>query len=120
MSSWILGAEFFGWREFNNVKEVGAAAGLAPTPYDSGDSKIEQGISKSGNGLVRSIAIELSWLWLRYQPRSQISLWFQRRYGNGNKRIRRIGIVAVARKLLIALWKYLEHGVVPEGAILKA
>jgi transposase len=120
VSSWILVYEFFGWRQFKNVKEVGAAAGLAPTPYDSGGSKIEQGISKSGNRRVRAIMIEVGWYWLMHQPRSKLSKWFMERYGHGSKRMRRIGIVALARKLLTALWKYLEQGIIPEGAVLKA
>lgn len=118
-SSWILNMEFFNWREFKNAKQVGACAGLTPTPYDSGDSTREQGISKAGNKRIRKLMVELSWLWLRYQPGSKLSLWFQKRFGSGGKRMRRIGIVALARKLLIALWRYLETGVIPEGAILK-
>jgi transposase len=120
VSSWVLVFEYFGWRKFKNVKQVGAASGLAPTPYDSGGSEREQGISKSGNRRVRGVMIELSWYWLRYQPKSSLSRWFMERFGSGGKRMRRIGIVALARKLLIALWKYLEQGIVPEGAILKA
>ena len=118
-SSWVLSMEFFNWREFKNAKQVGACAGLTPTPYDSGDSTREQGISKAGNKRVRKLMVELAWLWLRYQPDSKLSLWFQKRFGSGGKRMRRIGIVALARKLLIALWRYLETGVIPEGAILK-
>lgn len=119
VSSWDLVYEFFAWRRFNNVKQVGAAAGLAPTPYDSGDSKVEQGISKSGNRRVRAVMIEVAWFWVRYQPGSSLSRWFMIRFGHGNKRMRRIGIVALARKLLIALWKYVEQGIIPEGAIIK-
>ena len=119
-SSWILIMEFFNWRDFKNAKQLGSCAGLTPTPYDSGDSTREQGISKAGNKRVRKLMIELSWLWLRYQPDSVLSRWFETRFGKGGKRMRRIGIVALARKLLIALWRYLEHGVLPEGAILKA
>lgn len=119
ISSWDLVYEFFGWRTFRNVKQVGGAAGLTPTPYSSGDMNIEQGISKGGNRRVRSLMIELAWSWLRYQPGSELSKWFQWRFGFGGKRMRRIGIVAVARKLLIALWKYLEQDIVPEGAKLK-
>jgi transposase len=118
-SSWILCMEFFNWREFKNAKQVGACAGLTPTPYDSGDSTREQGISKAGNKRVRKLMVELAWLWVRYQPGSKLTLWFQKRFGSGGKRMRRIGIVALARKLLIALWRYLETGVIPEGAILK-
>ncbi len=120
VSSWVLVHEFFGWRLFNNVKEVGAAAGLAPTPYDSGGSQSEQGISKSGNRRVRALMIEVGWYWLMHQPSSKLSKWFAERYGHGSKRMRRIGIVALARKLLIALWKYLEQGIIPEGATVKA
>lgn len=119
VSSWVLVYEYFGWRVFKNTKEVGAACGLAPSPYNSGDSQREQGISKSGNRRIRSIMIEVAWYWLRYQPQSKLSRWFMERYGGGSKRIRRIGIVALARKLLIALWKYVEQGVVPESAIVK-
>jgi transposase len=119
VSSWVLVFEYFGWRKFKNVKQVGAASGLAPTPYDSGGSEREQGISKSGNRRVRGVMIELSWYWLRYQPKSSLSRWYMERFGSGGKRMRRIGIVALARKLLIALWKYLEQGIVPEGSILK-
>jgi transposase len=120
VSSWILVYEFFGWRLFKNVKEVGAAAGLVPTPYDSGGSQSEQGISKSGNRRIRALMVEVGWYWLRLQPGSKLSRWFMERYGQGSKRMRRIGIVALARKLLIALWKYLEQGIIPEGAAVKA
>jgi len=119
-SSWALSTEFFSWRAFKNGKQVGACAGLTPTPYASGDSTREQGISKAGNKRVRKLMVELSWLWLRYQPASHLSQWFEKRFGSGGKRMRRIGIVALARKLLVALWRYLEQGVVPEGAVLKA
>lgn len=118
-SSWILIMEFFAWRCFHNRRELGACAGLAPTPYNSGESEREQGISKAGNKQVRSLMVELSWLWLRYQPESQLTQWYQERYAKGGKRMRRIGIVAMARKLLIALWRYLEDGVIPEGAVFK-
>ena len=119
-SSWGLSMEFFNWRQFKNGKQVGACAGLTPTPYDSGDSTREQGISKAGNKRIRKLMVELAWLWLRYQPHSALSQWFEQRFGSGGKRMRRIGIVALARKLLIALWHYLEHGVLPQGAVLKA
>ena len=119
-SSWKLVMEFFAWREFNNRRELGACAGLTPTPYHSGDSLREQGISKAGNKHIRSVMVELSWLWLRYQPNSALSQWFERRFAQGGKRMRRIGIVAMARKLLIALWRYLNDGVIPEGAVLTA
>jgi len=112
--------EFFAWRTFKNRREVGGLAGLTPTPYQSGESAREQGITKSGNRHVRWMITELAWSWLRYQPESALSCWFRERYGSGGKRLRRIGIVAVARKLLIALWRFLQTGVLPEGAELKA
>jgi transposase len=117
--SWLLVMEFFGWREFKNRREVGGLAGFTPTPYQSGESAREQGISKSGNRHVRWMTTELAWSWLRFQPESALSVWFRERFGSGGKRLRRIGIVAVARKLLIALWRFLETGVLPEGAVLK-
>lgn len=109
------------WRNFKDRRQVGAAVGLVPQPYDSGNSHVDQGISKQGNRRVRSLLIEMSWFWLRYQPDSAISRWFAERTGAGkSKRGRRIAIVAVARRLVIALWRYLEHDVIPEGARLKA
>jgi transposase len=111
--------EFFAWREFKNRREVGGLAGFTPTPYQSGESAREQGITKSGNRHVRGMTTELAWCWLRFQPESALSVWFRERYGSGGKRLRRIGIVAVARKLLIALWRFLETGVLLEGAVLK-
>lgn len=120
VSSWVLAMEFFSWREFRNRKELAACAGLTPTPYTSGDMVRDQGISKAGNRRIRSLMVELSWLWLRYQPDSTLAKWFQKRFGSGGKRMRRIGIVALARKLLVALWRYVEHGEVPEGATLSA
>ncbi len=119
-TSRLLAAEVFGWRRFDNTKQVGAMAGLTPTPSQSGDTQREQGISKAGNRRVRRTMIELAWLWLRWQPDSALSQWFNQRWAHGGKRQRRIGIVALARKLLIALWRYVEHGVIPEGAVLKA
>lgn len=117
-SSRVLSAEMLAWRTFANTKQVGAMAGLTPTPSQSGDTETEQGISKAGNRRVRRIMIELAWLWLRWQPDSALSQWFNQRFAHGGKRMRRIGIVALARKLLIALWRYTEHGVLPEGAVL--
>ena len=118
--AWLVVMAFFGWRAFKNRREVGGLAGFTPTPYQSGDSAREQGITKSGNRHVRWMTTELAWSWLRLQPDSALSVWFRERFGGGGKRLRRMGIVAVARKLLIALWRFLETGVVPEGAILKA
>jgi transposase len=119
-SAWLFVKEFFGWRQFRNRREVGALAGLTPTPHQSGDGYREQGIDKAGNRHIRAIAIEIAWAWLRFQPESALSRWYQERFGHGNSRMRRIGIVALARKLLIALWRYLETGEVPEGAVLKS
>ena len=106
------------YRPFGNRRQVGSYFGLAGTPYDSGESRREQGISKAGNWRARKLAIELAWLWLRHQPGSELSLWFHQRVGNMKGRIRRITIVAVARKLMVALWHYLTTGVVPKGAVL--
>jgi transposase len=118
-SAWVYVNEFFGWRQFRNRKEVGAAAGLTPTPYQSGDGHREQGISKAGSRHIRAVAVEVAWSWLRYQPHSRLSRWYQARFAPGGTRARRVGIVALARKVLIALWRFLEFGVVPEGARLK-
>jgi transposase len=117
-SSWLFVMEFFGWRQFKNRRQVGSLAGLTPTPFGSGSIDREQGIDKAGNPRIRAMAIEIAWCWLRFQPQSELSKWFQRRFGNGGKRARRIGIVALARRLLVALWRYLDQGIVPEGAIL--
>ena len=118
-SAWLFSMEFFSWRQLRNRREVGGLAGLAPTPYNSGESNREQGIGKDGNGYVRAMAVEIAWCWLRFQPQSELSLWYQRRFGHGSKRLRRIGIVALARKLLIALWRWVDQGVLPPGAVLK-
>ena len=118
--AWVYVNEFFGWRQFRNRKQVGAAAGLVPTPYQSGEESREQGISKAGSRHIRTIAIEMAWCWLQYQPRSQLSRWYRERFARGGTRVRKIGIVALARKLLIELWRFLEQGVIPEGAVLKA
>jgi transposase len=114
--AWLLVLEFFAWRDIQNRRQLGGLVGLVPTPYQSGDSQREQGISKAGNRHMRTLLVELAWNWLRWQPDSDLSQWFQRRFGVGNKRSRKIGIVAVARKLLIALWRYLKQGEVPAGA----
>jgi transposase len=115
-SATILVYEFFGWREFANRRQVGALAGLAPTPYQSGESNHEQGISKAGNVWVRWVMGQLAWSWLRFQPESALTRWYYKRFGGGTSRMKRTGIVALARKLLIALWRYVEQGEVPEGA----
>lgn len=118
-SAWLYVMEFFGWREIRNRRQLGSLAGLTPTPHDSGDMRREQGISKAGNRRIRAMAIEIAWGWLRFQPDSDLSRWYQRRFGEGSTRLRKIGIVALARKLLIKLWQYLETGAIPEGALLK-
>jgi transposase len=114
--AWLLVYEFFAWRTIKNRRELGSLAGLTPTPYSSGESSREQGISKAGNRRVRWMMTELAWGWLRYQPQSELSRWYQRRFAKGNKRLRKVGIMALARKLLIALWRYLERGETPAGA----
>jgi transposase len=107
------------YRSFDNRRQLGSYFGLAGTPYDSGESRREQGISKAGNRRARRMAIELAWLWLRHQPGSALSCWFRQRVGALKGRIRRITIVAMARKLMVALWQYLTIGVVPTGAVLR-
>jgi transposase len=119
-AAWLFSLEFFSWREFRNRREVGGLSGLVGTPSDSGETKRELGISKAGNRWVRGLAVEIAWGWLRYQPQSELSQWYERRFGQGSSRMRKVGIVALARKLLIALWRYSETGVVPAGAVLKS
>lgn len=118
-SSWVYVMELF-WRQFQNRREVAAAVGLTPTPYNSGDSAREQGISRAGNRRVRKLTIEIAWSWLRFQPDSKLSRWYKKRFADAGARMRRIGIVAMARRLVIDLWRYVEFGQVPEGARLKA
>jgi transposase len=120
VSAWLYTTEFFGWRAFRKRRAVASLAGLTPPTRSSGDLEREQGISKAGNVLIRSLAIELAWSWVRRQPTSAPTRWYRERFATGGSRQRRIGIVAVARKLLIALWRYLDTGVVPEGAMLEA
>jgi transposase len=115
----VTAYEFFSWRKFENSKQVGACAGLTGTPYDSGGTSREQGISKAGNRHVRAIIIEVAWQWLRYQPHSRLSRWYAERFAGGSGRSRRVGIVALARKLLVAMWRYVDQGIVPEGALMK-
>lgn len=118
-TAWLYSMEFFSWRTFRNGKEVGSLAGLTPTPKDSGKRFREQGIGKDGSRHIRGSAIEFAWGWLRFQPDSELSKWYERRFGLGSTRMRKVGIVALARKLLIAMWRYVETGVIPEGAVLK-
>jgi transposase len=108
------------FRSFGNRRQVAAYAGLAPVPWQSGGIDRDQGIAKAGNPRLRKTMIQVAWLWIRHQPGSAISQWFARRVGTARGRVRRIAIVAVARKLLVALWRYVTQGVVPEGAVLKA
>ena len=119
-SAWLYVMEFFAWRQFRNRRQVGGLAGLTDTHYQSGDLQHEQGISKAGNRWVRALAINTAWAWLRYQPASALARWYEQKFGHGSSRVRKIGIVALARKLLIAFWRYLETGLVPEGAVLRA
>jgi transposase len=114
--AWLFVMEFFGWRPIKNRKQWASLAGLTPTPYQSGDSDQEQGIRKAGNRRLRTMAVEITWCWLHFQPGSALSQWFHQRFGKGNRRQRRIGIVALARKLPVALWRYGETDLVPEGA----
>ena len=122
-----IGAEFSSliwlealFRSFANRRQIAAYAGLAPSPWQSGSTDRDQGISKSGNRRLRHTMIELAWFWLRHQPDSALSVWFRARVGQARGRLRRIAIVALARKLLVALWRYATQGVVPEGAVFKA
>jgi transposase len=118
-SSWTFVREFFGWREFKNRRQVGGLSGLTPTPFQSGETNREQGIIKAGNRHVRANAVELAWSWVRYQPKSKLTLWFMERFADAGSRARKVGIVALARRLLVDLWRFLEYGVLPEGAVLK-
>lgn len=118
--AWLLAMEFFSWRDLRNRRQVGALAGLTPTPHSSGEQGREQGISKSGNRYIRSLVVEIAWAWLRFQQRSELSKWYQERFGGGGPRLRRIGIVALARKLLIALWRWTDQDLLPVGAELRA
>jgi transposase len=116
-SAWVFVAEHFAWRQFRNRRQVGALAGLVPLPHKSGSLDFDRGISKAGSRRVRSLAVQIAWMWVRYQPQSALTQWWQTRFANSGPRARKIGIVAVARRLLIDLWRYLEHGVIPDGAI---
>ena len=108
------------YKDFRNRRQVGVYCGLASSPWRSGGIDREQGISKAGNPRARLKAIELAWLWLRHQPKSELSRWFRTRTANAGKRAKRVAIVALARKLIVALWRYLTTGLVPAGATMKA
>lgn len=118
IGAWSLTTEIFGWRQIRNGRELGALVGVVPAPYQSGETSHDQGITRAGNRHVRRMVVQLAWSWLRYQPTSALSRWYRERFDRG-RRLRRIGIVALARKLLIAWWRYGETGIVPEGAVLK-
>ena len=117
IGTWTLATEIFGWRQIKNRRQLAGLVGLVPAPYQSGESSHDQGITRAGNKHVRRLMVQLAWSWVRYQPDSALTQWFQGKFGHGSRRLRRIGIVALARKLLIALWHYVERGEIPEGAI---
>jgi transposase len=119
VGTWVLATEIFGWRQIRNARQLGGLVGLAPAPYQSGETAHDQGISRTGNKHVRHLMVQLAWTWLQYQPTSALAQWYRRRFAHGSRRMRRIGIVALARKLLIALWRYVDQGVIPDGAVLK-
>ena len=116
-SAWLFTFEFFAWRRIRSRQQITGLAGLAPSPYNSGDQTRDLGISKAGSSSVRAMAIQIAWGWVRFQPDSELTCWFERRFAHGGRRLRAIGIVALARRLLIELWKFLETGALPEGAI---
>lgn len=118
--AWVLATEIFGWREIRNGRQLGALVGLVPALYQSGETRHDRGITRAGNAHVRRLMVQLAWGWVRWQSTSALTRWYQRRFAGGGARLRRIGIVALARKLLIALWRYVDQGLVPEGAILKS
>lgn len=118
-AAWLFVMELFAWRQLKNRREVGAITGLIPTPYQSGTLAREQGISKAGNEALRAVAIQIAWIWVMYQPQSALAKWYAARFADGGPRARKIGIVAVARRLMIDLWRYLDAGVIPEGAVFK-
>lgn len=119
-TAWLLAMELFSWRSFRNGGELGALVGLCPTPHQSGTIRHELGITKAGNGQLRALLVEIAWGWIQHQPESKLTKWFEQKYASGGSVQRKKGIVAVARKLLIALWHYLEHDQPIEGAVLKA
>jgi transposase len=119
ISSVPLCREVF-YRHFNNRRELASYFGMTPSPYYSGSMRVDQGISKAGNPRARRLAIEIAWLWIRHQPDSALTKWFVQRVGDAKGRIRRIAVVALARKLMVALWRYLTTGLIPEGAVLSA
>lgn len=115
----VFSAELLGTRTLHNRREVGALTGFVPVPYRSDQRVVDQGISRAGRAALRRVATQVAWCWLRYQPTSALTQWYHRRFGAAGKRARRVGIVAVARRLIIALWRYVTHGVLPDGAAVK-
>jgi transposase len=120
VGAWVLATEIFGWREIQNARQLGGLVGLVPAPFQSGETEHDQGITRAGNKHVRRLMVQLAWSWRRYQPSSALTRWYEAKFGRGSRRLRRIGIVALARKLLIALWRYVDCGQLPDGAIVKA
>jgi transposase len=118
VSATVLLEEGLEWRGFKNRRQLGGVLGFAPARYDSGESSRDQGITRAGNKRLQSVMVQLAWSWVTWQPESALTRWYQARFGEG-KRTRKVGIVALARKLLIALWRYATHGIVPERAMLK-
>jgi transposase len=119
-SAWLSGMACFAGRDVQTPKQVGALAGLTPTPYQRGQARRALGIATAGKRHIRAMAIEIAWAWRRFQPASALAQWYERRFGAGRARLRKLGMVALARKLLIALWRFLQTGVLPEGAVLQA
>ncbi len=120
-AAWMFSFEIFSWRDIRNRRELASLLGLCPTPYRSaGTVNREQGISKAGNRRIRAMTVEIAWLWIRFQPASALTKWFLERFGSSGSRSKRVGIVALARKLVIELWKFLQTGEVPAGAVMKA
>jgi len=117
-SASVLLDEGLVWRAFANRRQIGGLLGFAPSPYESGETSRDQGISRAGNDRLQSVMVQLAWSWVQWQRTSALTRWYQERFGQG-KRARKVGIVALARKLLIALWRWATHGVLPTGAILK-
>jgi transposase len=117
--AWVLATEVCAREDLRNRRQVGALTGLVPVPYASGAMQRDQGISGAGLQAVRELAVEMAWVWVQWQPESALTQWYQRRFANGGRRARRVGIVAVARKLVIALWRYARDGNVPTGAVYK-
>jgi transposase len=118
-AAWLYVMELFAWRELKNRRQVGAITGLVSMPFKSGTLDRQQGISKAGNHAIRAVAIQIAWCWLAYQPGSALAQWYEQRFAHGGARARKVGIVALARRLMIDLWRYLEAGVIPDGAVFK-